>query len=148
MGFLILLVFFFNHCILFQSSWKGYFVRAENLKFAGTFSVSVSFESPPVEGPEVFVCSEEECAQKMQQSCKKVHPCGHPCCGLSSLFFFILLFVFIVLFIFFVLFSSLFLLIICSLGIADENVCIPCLEDNCPMYGVLLGGFSLSLSLS
>eukprot|EP00008_Paramoeba_atlantica_P014012 CAMPEP_0201478736 /NCGR_PEP_ID=MMETSP0151_2-20130828/3510_1 /ASSEMBLY_ACC=CAM_ASM_000257 /TAXON_ID=200890 /ORGANISM="Paramoeba atlantica, Strain 621/1 / CCAP 1560/9" /LENGTH=1139 /DNA_ID=CAMNT_0047859915 /DNA_START=83 /DNA_END=3502 /DNA_ORIENTATION=- len=91
------------------ANWKGYFVRTNNLKYAGTFCLSASFEPPSVEGPEYFVCPEEECAQKMEQSCKKTHPCGHIC-----------------------------------RGIVDESMCLPCIEEECPCFGIIFGGQSSS----
>jgi hypothetical protein len=35
-------------------------------------------------------------------------------------------------------FSSFYLFTICSCkGIADEKICLPCLEEDCPIYGIL-----------
>jgi len=65
-------------------SFKGYFVKAKSPKFTGSFCVDLAFEAPTVSGPQFYNCNEQECLDKLDNCCKKIHDCGHLCYGIKD----------------------------------------------------------------
>lgn len=61
----------------------------EHEKFKKSRKCRYCFElinSPPVSQLPAFkdVCNKKDCIQLMKQSCTKIHPCGHYCCGYAN----------------------------------------------------------------